>query len=130
MDHLVDSLASHLGLTAGVGAATAVATTLTALGAFHAEIAATEVLAVQLFDQRVGNLLVVDVGKTETAAGAGFAVQDGFEANPFPHRLEQSCQLLFIKGLRQVADVQADAHEGRRMRFVGAGPSSLTHQKS
>ena len=131
MDNLVDGLAGHLGLTvaAAVGTAAIATTILPSLGALDPQGAATEVFAIQLLNHSIGNFLVVDVGEAESTGRSGFAIQNRFEPDSLSNTLEQSSQLLFVKGLRQVADVQADAHEGREMRFVGVGPSSLTPAK-
>ena len=64
----------------------------------------------QLADQGLSQLLVIDVGKAETTADAGLTISHGLETNAFADTLEQGHQLVFIKSLRQVADVEANAH--------------------
>ena len=54
--------------------------------------------------------MAVHVGEAEAAASARIPVVDGLEANPFAHASEQSLELFGFKGLRQVADVEANAH--------------------
>ena len=121
MHHLVYSLAGHLRLAGCIGGSTTVAASIVVatLGALDPQGTATELLAVESFDHGVSQLRIVHVGEAETAACTGFTIENRLEPNPFSHRLEQSHQLLFFKGLRQVADVQADAHEGKEMRSVG-----------
>jgi hypothetical protein len=75
-----------------------------------AKVVAAEFLSVQLFDHSVGHGLAVHVGETEAAACARIPVVDRLEANPFAHPSEQSLELFGFKGLRQVADVEANAH--------------------
>ena len=126
MHNLVDGLAGSGGSrAAGATLAGGRAAAVLALRDFDAHGIAAEILAVQLLDHRFGSLLIFDICKAEAAASAGVAVVDGLETHSFTHGTEQSLELLGIKGLRQVADVEANAHgEGGRKTFCRRGEAS------
>ena len=77
MDDFVHSFTGHLRLSAGIRCTTPVATAVLAtLGAFHTEIAAAEVLAVQCLNHGIGNVLIINIGEAEAATCAGLAIEN------------------------------------------------------
>ena len=99
-----------MGSARAAAASAATCVVVTALGALDAQGVTAEIFAVELFDHRISNFLVVDVGEAETTASTGLPVEHGFEADSFPDAGQQALQLLGFKSLRQVADVKASAH--------------------
>ena len=113
MDHLVDTLAGGdraSGTLVATIAATVVTAGFTALGHLHAQLVAAVFPAVELLDDGFTELGAIEVHKPEAAASTGFTVHHGLESHPGTHGGEEAFQLLLVKGLGQVADVETDAH--------------------